>query len=302
LGDTGCSEREGRHHCVDGACVECDPVDGTGCSGDKLACSDEGECVLCNEELPCPGSLLCNVESGQCTACIDHSDCSDPFKPICFQFSETRRECWDCESDDECADRDPQRGQCMPNGKCAACDYRNDDGCGADAECVSIDEIDEYECRGCKNDEDCDDPKTPFCEAETHTCIACNDPSIEDSNGRCGIVDRFVCVTTGEWEGSCGLCDPGTNAGCFQERPYCDVDTSCKECLDPGDCPEGFECSSDSFCVGCTSDADCANSPSGAECVDIVVGTVCRPCDPSDNAGCPAGETCSGDYDFHCSP
>jgi hypothetical protein len=302
-GDDGCSEREGRTQCVDGACLECDPVEGTGCEGERLACSDAGECVPCSEELPCPGSLLCSVESGQCTACIEHADCTDPTRPICFRFSETRRECWDCETDEECADRDPERSQCMPSGQCEPCDYRNDEGCGGDAECIRIADGDDFECRGCQDDEGCDDPKTPFCEVETHTCIPCTEPSVEDANARCmRNLDRLVCVTSGELEGACRLCDPATNAGCFPIRPYCDAEElHCVECREQSDCPDGLECSG-IFCIGCTTDSDCENSPSGELCVDVPGAKACRPCDPSNNAGCPAGEYCLGDYDFVCSP
>jgi hypothetical protein len=189
----------------------------------------------------------------------------------------------------------------MPTGQCEPCDYRNDDGCGADAECVRLG-LSEGECQGCESDEDCDDPKTPLCQTETHTCIPCTDASVEDANARCGALGRLACVTTGEWEGACHVCDPGTNAGCFQERPYCDAEElQCTECREQSDCPEGFECSG-FFCIGCTTDADCENSPSGDFCVDVPGAKACRPCDPSDHSGCPTGEYCLGDYDFHCSP
>jgi Cys-rich repeat protein len=74
--------------------------------------------------------------------------------------------------------------------------------------------------------------------------------------------------------------------------PHCDADAYCRECVDSGDCPEGFECSANYQCVGCVSDAQCRDDPNGTQCVDMVGGKVCRGCDPLDNAGCEPGQKC----------
>jgi hypothetical protein len=257
--------------------------------------------VQCNEELPCSGFLHCDPESGYCKACLDHSDCTDPYKPICYPFTEVRSECWDCETDKECGDRDPERGQCLWSGMCAECDDPNDEGCGADAECIYDDEVGRR-CVGCESDEDCDDPLTPLCDTEIHTCLPCNDASISAPDDRCWVKGTagVVCVTSGEWEGACHNCDPVTHAGCRPGRPYCDTELQCQECLDPADCPDGFECSPYHDCVGCVTDADCENNPSGGQCVEVTGGKACRQCDPIDHAGCLPPTTCSPDWIYAC--
>jgi hypothetical protein len=259
--------------------------------------------VLCSEDVPCPGSLLCDIELGRCKACVEHSDCTDPLKPICFEFTEILSECWACESDEECAARDPERGQCQYNGTCVSCDYANGDGCDENELCLP-DGGDGYECRGCENDNECWDTNASLCDIETGTCVPCNDPSIDDPDERClqKEVAGPVCVTGGEYEGTCGTCDPFSHAGCSPQQPYCDaIDLLCKECLEPADCPDGFDCTLNEECVGCATDADCENNPSGGQCVDVTGGKACRVCDPSDNAGCTPPEACWDSSPIHCS-
>lgn len=182
--DADCSGEEGPNtQCYQGACVECDPEDPAACSGTSLACSEQGECVPCGGPNRCPRPLFCDFESRFCKVCVEGIQCTDPLEPICVEYSQTLSECQPCASDEECAARDPERGQCVfdvlnfISGECLPCDPGDDGGCGADEECLlgSVD----YECRGCVEDADCDDPRTPVCDFEAHTCVPCNDATIE---------------------------------------------------------------------------------------------------------------------------
>jgi hypothetical protein len=187
------------------------------------------------------------------------------------------------------------------------CNPHNDDGCDEDEECLTVVDGDGsalFECRSCVDDKDYDDSGTPVCDTERHTCVPCNDPSIEFPHARCGT--WWVCITVGENEGECGDCDPASDAGCSPAKPHCDPREGskghprCRECLGTEDCPEGLECSPNHECIGCTSDEQCASSAAGTQCVDITGGKGCRPCDPSDNAGCPPEQACK--VDFVCGP
>jgi hypothetical protein len=195
-------------------------------------------------------------------------------------------ECQACESDEECAERDPERGQCLEDGTCSPCEPSTDEGCGSQ-ECL-YDPEGGYSCQSCEDHSSCDNFEKPLCDAETHTCLPCNDPSIDEPESCEGRSPGApVCVTSGEFEGYCAACNPETNQGCWPAAPFCaDDGLSCEECLEPGDCPDGFECSPNQECIGCASDADCTDNPAGAQCVSVEGGKACRYCDPDDHAGC----------------
>jgi len=180
-------------------------------------------------------------------------------------------------------------------GQCYPCDPGDDGGCNEDEECqfaLENPNVQDYECRGCVNDADCDDLTTPLCDIEAHTCVPCNDPSIELPHYGCASKGAWVCITAGERAGECGNCDPASDTGCSTVAPRCDADAICRECLELEDCAEGFECSPNHECIGCTSDEQCENSPTGTQCVDVTGGKGCRGCDPADNAGCEPQQKC----------
>ena len=73
--------------------------------------------------------------------CAGDDACGEPGTPICID-----QVCSPCESDAQCAAKDPANPACRDDGQCVQCTASNDDGCGG---------------------------ATPICDAAVNTCMGC---------------------------------------------------------------------------------------------------------------------------------
>ena len=134
----------GAGECVEGRCIQCDPVGQRGCrTPDRALCGETGVCEPCQADAHCRGfrnrgSPYC--VDGVCQDCQPgtREGCgADPGAPVC-RVGADGPECTPCERDDECG---------------AACD--------------------EGECVACQAADDCVDPLRPVCSLESRTCRPC---------------------------------------------------------------------------------------------------------------------------------
>ncbi len=228
----GAAECGGERLCVDGACVGCNTADNGGCdpTGPEPICVG-GVCVPCAGNNQCTDPQRGKCVDGRCRECqpVNHSGCdSAGDRPLCLDG-----DCVACgDVGGACADRDPTRPICRPDGRCGACDPTTGVGCDHASD-------------------------TPVCDAVTLTCVGCR--------RRADCQPDYCDMNTGR----CGPCVPDTSIGCEarSETPICQAG-ACVACRADADCvdnPGGPICNRDGYC-GCDDDDECGGVPGSLHC------------------------------------
>ncbi|MBK6517908.1 MAG: DUF4215 domain-containing protein [Polyangiaceae bacterium] len=252
-----------------GVCVECIADDD--CPR-GLTCSGAGTCgPECNEDIPCPGALLCDALLEICVECLVDDDCDGGLSCLDGQCLPECQEEVDCGGDPcnetigvcvEClVDNDCEMGVCdEPVGQCVECveDVDCPTGvcdeplnicvvCVVDADCpMGVCDTTVPECVECLEDADC--PGDEVCDEQAQVCVQC----VDDADCPTGVCDEAAqtcveCVDDADCEA--GVCDEAAQ--------------ECVECVEDTDCPEGETCDpvtntcSETPPPGCTSDDDC---------------------------------------------
>lgn len=264
--------------CLEGACV--DGICARTCNdhprcGDAAWC-DDGICVpreinggLCGSARERCISDYCHVETGLCSApCGRHENCPDADYcdgNLCIPRNGVDGECSNnddryCEEGLYCLG-DTCREQLDIGGGCAVS--------GGDRACISG--ICDINCVSCAGDGDC---PNGYCD-----------------RGLSGAADNACTPFASEGD------DCGRDAECNGELV-------CREGQCRAACANDAACNARAWCSGdscwCQAGACKQRLPDGTACVDFndricqneCVGVVCRACDPADDAGCAAGQTC----------
>ncbi len=283
--------------CADGRCRECDPSDTSrGCGEVAASICDAATftCRACEANAECPDGAdgaegLC--VDGICTGCdVTTNEGCDVAgdRPVCVDpDGDGVAFCAPCDSDAACEGIGPgARGQCLANGRCAACDPTDNAGCDAlsPLPACRADDAGELACRACDSDRPCEDfaEGRPLCVSDG-SCQACDpvgDGAFDDRGCAhpTAVCDLFAltcrgCEVDGECtgdllcrvsQGVCTECVPEEQVGCdlTGPTPFCDGETA--------------------RCRACTVDAECAGNPQGEQCIE----GRCQGCDPSTHAGC----------------
>ncbi len=90
------------------------------------------------------GSTMSTTDASSTTGpqgCAGDEECDEAASPVCID-----QVCSPCESDAQCAAKDPANPACRDDGQCVQCTASNDDGCGG---------------------------ATPICDAAVNTCMGC---------------------------------------------------------------------------------------------------------------------------------
>ena len=112
-------------------------------------------------------------------------------------------------------------------------------------------------------------------------CVGCR------SSADCATTSgRNVCV-----DNNCVACDPDTNEGCLGDKPKCNADGVCDNCVNDSDCPDGLSCNGALGCFGCKIEADIGENncePATPVCRGTTAGPQC--------VGCQSNADCSGGF------
>jgi hypothetical protein len=249
-----------------GQCAECDPDGNDGCDGNTPVCNpDTAACEGCDENGDCGGQTPICTGNGSCQACDPGtSEGCDPNsnRPHCRE-NRGILNCRACRNDGHCAAVvGAPGGQCLrPAGVCAECDASDNAGCDP-ASNTPICDAGSDTCRGCNNDDECDDGV-----CENGSCVECR------NNGDCG---AELCRNN-----SCVPCNGGL-VPC-DNHPYGErCDNGQCGCDDGTDCPPTVGCGNDNRCESCQNDLDCEDNPSGEVCGPLFAGV----CGCNDNSEC----------------
>lgn len=273
-------------------------TDDSGCPATAPVCSAGVSTLLmcgpCASDTVCsanhPGTPRCDTggdaSSGQCVACNNNVDCTDPAQPAC--------------ADHACV-------ACTGPGGCVG---------HTNSLCDTASDGDKGQCVACNSNTDCTDAAQPACTA--HQCAPCSDPSgcvghgpnlLCSSGGQC-----VQCLTAADCSasapvclgGACGGCSSSAECGRFPAAPTCNpVSGGCVVCTigaggDSTACatnPDGHQCQAGAaagsvFC-GCASDADCGPSTSGRICDGVTHRCVDGCARAAGRNGCPADRFCT---------
>ncbi len=237
--------------CQGGKCISC--------SGKTVWNAIQKKCKECSEtDLSyCPTNKpYCNVNEGNCVACLEHNHCLEG------QFCNTKNACEGCAVNQICPSCPSDRP--LWNGKqCVVCTSQNTSLCSSKYPYCDVNEgscIQCYANHGA-NVGACKDEQKPLCDVGTHTCHACPDATpfwngkecvacLEDAHCSLG----KMCTETGlcedcavhsfcgscaeansnktYWDGKkCAGCTSQNTNSCSPEYPYCDVNEgSCIQC------------------------------------------------------------------------
>ncbi len=267
------------------------------------ACGNEGAACAANSAEPW-------CVDGQCEECRADPDCLNPARPQCvdnicracdpgdqagcganqlccnFQCRNTGAtapsNCESCDTScvatatNQCVTRDCRCGNAQP---CAGNTPLCDDNRAGGAACVQC--LVDGDCAGHPNGGQCVENVCKVCDPNGHD--GCGQNELCCDAGQPGV---FRCEATSAQGGSqCEACDiqcsvQATNQ-CQGRRCGCGVNPPCGGNTPVCDDARGA-------CVECNVDVDCNGRPGGNQCVN----NVCRPCDPSDQAGCAANQLC----------
>ncbi|MBK8713902.1 MAG: hypothetical protein IPN32_04065 [Deltaproteobacteria bacterium] len=139
------------------------------------------------------GSTMSTTDPSSSTGpqgCAGDDECGGPGTPICID-----QVCSPCESDAQCAAKDPANPACRDDGQCVQCTASNDDGCGG---ATPICDAAVNTCMGCAFHEQCPDSACRiatgecFYEADVHTVGAGQD--FEDFTAAAGSLGAEMAV------------------------------------------------------------------------------------------------------------
>ncbi len=235
--------------------------------------TDKPEPFFCETDGDC-GSGFCDVESGECFACL-----SDDI----------------CPSGKYCA---PEQNQCV--------------ACFEDEHCpIGVCEVEQFFCVECKEDSDC---KSGQCDEEKQICIECGaDDECDDGDpctvsackdGQCSVApaaDGILCsdgdeCTTGD---ACvaGVCEPGAkDPDCIDPPGQCDGKEEGAPCDDGDPCTLDDYCSKE-LCFGDSISPDCIEEDLDQDGYSVKEGD-CNDDDTAINPG--AKELCGDGVDNDC--
>jgi len=227
---------------MNNTCVKCSNEEP--CAKAGLHCNvDNGECLACLDDSYCKNGYRCSeTDMGvQCVACIEHSDCTTTELPACNIYDNT---CVECTNDSHCKEA----------GLLACNTYNNT-------------------CVECTNDDHCTDDLKPNCGEEQHCIDKCEDQCVLDEikcipsmPGEsyyfyiCGDYDNDRCT---EWSTGQYRCPYGQN--CFSGECKClnECEPDVVKC-DPADNTSLLTCIRYDGCYK-TSRYQC---PDGELCID----------------------------------
>jgi hypothetical protein len=146
MADADCSNNG---QCVANQCRTCDPADHAGCAANQLCCNFQCQATGPALNQQCQA---CGTACGQdATSACSNRQCLCGNGPACggnARFcNDNAGMCVACRGDMDCGGNTPQ----CAGGACRACDPADDAGCGRRV-CAN-----DYRCRGCERDSDCDD-------------------------------------------------------------------------------------------------------------------------------------------------
>ena len=281
-----CTEATGGDatQCILGRCEVCNPGNHSGCGGDEICCDFQCRSTSFDVDGAGAGCGACGtfcdaLNSSTCTdrvcTCGEDAEVCRGQVPICDREGGGDDRCVNCSNDGDCQ---APAGQCVAR-ICRPCDPANNDGC--------------------------DDPNNPICDADVFVCRAACDDGVQngtetdtDCGGDCpACADNRACVANSDCESSvcqgqtcrAPRCNDQTKNGAETDidcgGPACDPCGDNLSCLENTDCANGVcnqgRCSGSS-CVdqirnGLETDADCG-------------GPTCDPCTAGE--GCAAGRDC----------
>jgi len=230
LTDTGSGTTGGEDAMVDAesgppdAQVEADAADPCDlCQGDTPHCSEDGDCVECQQDAHCEDGLLCAPDSNACVACNADTDC-DETAPVCDDHV-----CAACASDTQCA-RFADTPLCATDsGACVTCNADSDCTDPAAARCM------DHQCVPCTESAQCAGlAGTEVCEPDSGTCVQCT----AAETAACGnnvCASRTATIEAGNREVSAtqyqcvGGVKPGDGAVCGEclSDPHCGPNALC---------------------------------------------------------------------------
>ena len=277
---------------ADGSCSGCNPQNHNGCANPTPFCEEDlrgtRECRACNTNGECT-----EATAGQATQCIlgrcevcnpgNHRGC-DPDEICCdFQCQDTSfaaegggQGCTGC--GDFC---DALGASSCTNRRCT---------CGADGEicggqapiCDRRDAPDDDSCANCSNDGDCNQPQGECVARNCRACDPANNDGCEDPNNPICDAGTFVCRAA---------CDDGVQNGTETDT---DCGGDCPRCLDNRGCGEDTDCIS-LVCRGEVCQPPRCNdlTKNGQETDTDCGGPACGPC--GDNLECGDNDDCQSE-------
>ncbi|MBI5549628.1 MAG: hypothetical protein HY901_37555, partial [Deltaproteobacteria bacterium] len=278
--------------CVDGQCVEREPLPQGGHGGGDSGCEVNSDCAFD------PRGRVCEPVSGDCVACLADDHCPSGLR--CRAGA-----CVECDGDADCPE---ERSHCSGEKTCVSC--------AADEHCASGERCDAGTCVrvpiACSADEECTDPAEPRClvTAEAGTCVQCLEASDCGERqgcdgGRCQPLPPCAIDEDCAEDPAGSKCEPATGrcGQCAQDldcsdagRSHCTTDLRCVACIADDGCAAGYACEA-GFCRSCRLDDDCARGTcSGGTCVDRAH---CLADEDCSSGRCAAGQctACLGDLD-----
>jgi hypothetical protein len=161
-------------------------------AGASPGCSVDTDCTI--------AGLHCDPASGQCVACVDDMQCTQPGRPRC---DSALQQCVQCGVTGDCAS-----GQvCEPTSHTCLSSCADGGACPAGTSCSQ-----QGVCVGCSADPDCATSSSgPVCDTANGQCVQClQDGQCAAPTRRCNhATDRCVqCLTSSD----CGdnMCNPTT--------------------------------------------------------------------------------------------
>ena len=238
------------------------------CAENGLSCKDNIR-VTCiagqaPTEMACPMMTPACVDGIGCVACVNNSNCTSPYMPICN--TETYS-CVQCKADTDCTSTTAPVCN-ISTHTCAQCNVNAD--CKSTAPvCTSM-----HTCVQCNADTDCTDATKPVCNATTNMCAECNvdtDCTTDPTKPFCNTT-MHTCAQCMK-DADCGTkqtCSPLTHActdvECTEDshctdatKPVCNTTMhTCAQCMKDADCGSAAICSFYTCTsVECTSNSDC---------------------------------------------
>ena len=198
--------------------------------------------------------------------------------------------------------QEPKAVPCVVHGDCSVGDACVDEVCTT-AQCFTSLDCDRnrycsvrYEClAGCQTDLDCSAGEE--CSDGECSPYECRDTQVDCDYGE--VCSDGSC--TGEGNGACDRCDPGTDDYCFPtyEGSSCSADGSCPTgercyvadydrsftCTTSAECAAGYSCEEIFFSDGSTAGPHCTRE-------SCFAGAVYPPCDPGVDNTCARGFQC----------
>ena len=164
---------------------------GAGSEAAAPGCTNDTECT--------PSTLHCDPASGQCVACVNDSQCTQPGLPRC---DTALQQCVQCGVTGDC----PPGDVCEPSSHTCLVSCADGGVCPAGTQCSQPRAV----CVGCGGNADCVNASTgPVCDAASGLCVECtSDSQCSSPKRRCNPADDqcVQCLTNADCGGDpCNL-------------------------------------------------------------------------------------------------